>query len=90
MEYFLTRPMMVLAFRDNHQAAVTLPAGKLIEVIGPVEDDDRFVRIRADGEFHVFASDLADGAKQTGTREERGLSEEGPASEPKSQTAAHK
>jgi hypothetical protein len=90
MEYFLTRPMMVLAFKDNHQEAVTLPTGKLIDVVGPVEDDDRFVRIRADGEFHVFASDLADGAKQVGPREKRGLAEESPASEPNSQRAAHK
>ena len=90
MEYFLTRPMMVLAFKDNHQEAVTLPAGKRIDVIGPVEDDDRFVRIRADEEFHVFATDLADAARQAGSREERGLSEESPARKSKSQTAARK
>ena len=90
MEYFLIRPMMVLAFEDNHQAAVTLPAGKRIDVIGPVEDDDRFVRIRADGEFHVFATDLEDAARQAGSREERGSSEEGSVPESKSQTAARK
>ena len=48
--------MMVLAFKDNHQAAVTIPAGKVIEVIGPSADDDRFLLISADdGHFHIFA-----------------------------------
>jgi hypothetical protein len=60
MKYLLTGPMMVLAFQDNHQAAVTIPAGTCIEVVGPVEDDDRFLLISAeDGQFHIFASDLA-------------------------------
>ncbi len=64
MKYVLTCPMMVLAFQDNHQAAVTIPAGKCIEVVGPVEDDDRFLLISAeDGQFHIFASDLAGRAK---------------------------
>ena len=48
MQYRLTLPMMVLAFKDNHQAAVTIPAGTLLEVVGPVEDDDRFLLIRTD------------------------------------------
>jgi hypothetical protein len=65
MQYLLTLPMMVLAFKDNHQAAVTLPAGKLIEIVGPVDDDDRFLLINADdGQFHIFASDLAGRAEQ--------------------------
>jgi hypothetical protein len=62
--YRIERPMMVLAFRDNHQAAVTIPAGKIIQLIGPAEDD-RFVVVSVDGEqFLVFASDLANRAEQ--------------------------
>ena len=82
MQYLLTLPMMVLAFKDNHQAAVTLPAGKLIDVVGPVADDDRFLLIRADdGQFHIFASDLADRASQVVTRKAvKGSSEESLAS----------
>ena len=30
-------PTMVLAFKDNHQAAVTIPAGQIVDVIGPAE-----------------------------------------------------
>jgi len=60
MRYLLTHPMAVLAINDNHQAAVTVPAATCIEVVGPVENDDRFLLIRADhGQFHIFASDLA-------------------------------
>ena len=63
MQYLLNHPMAVLAFSDNHQAAVTIPAATCIEVVGPVENDDRFLLIRADhGQFHIFASDLADRA----------------------------
>lgn len=85
MQYLLNLPMMVLAFRDNHQAAVTLPAGTLIDVVGPVEDDDRFLLIRAgDGQFHIFASDLADRAERVAARKlVRGLSEESLASKPR-------
>jgi len=51
---------MVLAYRDNHQAATTIPAGKTIDVIGPAEDD-RFCVVNSDGEeFLVFESDLMD------------------------------
>jgi hypothetical protein len=85
MKYLLTSPMMVLAFRDNHQAAVTISAGKCIEVVGPVEDDDRFLLITADdGQFHIFASDLAGRAEPVVARKTaRGFSEESPALEPK-------
>ena len=63
MQYLLTHPMVVLAFEDNHQAAVTVPAATCIDVVGPVENDDRFLLIRTDREqFHIFASDLADRA----------------------------
>ena len=43
MQYRLTQPIMVLAFKDNNQLAVTVPAGKVIEVRGPAENDDRFM-----------------------------------------------
>lgn len=78
MQYRLTLPMMVLAFKDNHQAAVTIPAGTLLEVVGPVEDDDRFLLITTDdGHFHIFASDLADRAKPVGARETKRAVPEG-------------
>jgi hypothetical protein len=58
--YRLNLPMMVLAFRDNHQAAVTIQVGETVEVVGPAEDD-RFVVVDIKGEqFLVFASDLKD------------------------------
>ena len=43
MTYRLDRPMMVLAFKDNHQAATTIPAGQVVELIGPAKDDRFFV-----------------------------------------------
>jgi len=56
----ITREMMVLAHRDKHQAAVNLPSGKIVDVLGPAEDD-RFVRINVDGEeFEAFEIDLAE------------------------------
>ena len=56
-------PILCLAFRDNHHAAVTIPAGKVFEVVGPAHDD-RFVVVQIDGEqFLVFGSDLEDCGK---------------------------
>jgi len=56
----LNAPLMVLAYRDNHQAATTVPAGRTIDILGQAEDD-RFSVIRVDGEeFLVFESDLQD------------------------------
>jgi hypothetical protein len=50
---------MVLAFRDNHHAAVPIPPGEEIDLVGPAEDD-RFVIVRANGEeFLVFETDLS-------------------------------
>jgi hypothetical protein len=49
---------MVLAFRDNHQDAVTVAPGDILEVIGPAQDD-RFVIVSVKGEeFLVLESDL--------------------------------
>ena len=71
MQYLLTLPLMVLAFENNHQAAVTVPAATCIEVVGPVENDDRFLLISVDhAQFHIFASDLADRAIPVAAREQ--------------------
>ena len=71
MQYLLTLPLIVLAFKDNHQAAVTVPAATCIEVVGPVENDDRFLLISVEhGQFHIFASDLANRAIPIAAREQ--------------------
>jgi len=63
MTYRIDLPTMVLAFKDNHQAAVTIPEGQIIDVIGPPVES-RFFVVNVNGEqFHVFASDLADRGK---------------------------
>lgn len=81
MQYVLNLPLSVLACGDNHQAAVTVPAGTVIEVVGPMEHDDRFVLIKVNaGQFHIFASDLSDRAEPVVARGDvRGFSEESPA-----------
>ena len=62
---------MVLALKGNHKTVVTIPALKIVEVVGPAEDD-RFVIISLDGEqFHVFASDLANRASPLEGSQER-------------------
>jgi hypothetical protein len=62
--YRIFQPMLVLAFKDNHQAAITVQAGQIIDVIGVVPEDDRFVIVSVHGDqFHAFASDLADRGK---------------------------
>lgn len=79
MQHCLNHSIMVLAFKDNHQLAVTVPAGKTIQVIGPVDDDNRFLVVDVDDEqFHIFASDLEDRAEQVLAHQTAGLhSEEG-------------
>jgi hypothetical protein len=58
MLYRASHSIMVLAFRDNHQAAVTVSPGDILEVIGPAQDD-RFVIVSIKGEeFLVLESDL--------------------------------
>ena len=58
MLYRASHSIMVLAFRDNHHAAVTVLPGDILEVIGPAQDD-RFVIVIIKGEeFLVLESDL--------------------------------
>ncbi len=78
MQYRLNTPTMVLALGDNHQQAVTVPADKVIHVIGPAQDD-RFVEVAVDDQhFLMFESDLAARGKPIGkslseVREQRSL-----------------
>ena len=63
MRYRAHLPIMVLAFRDNHQAAVTIRAREIFAVVGPAEDS-RFVVVDVRGEqFLVFGCDLRDRSK---------------------------
>ena len=92
MKHLLVLPRMVLAFKDNHQAAVTIPVGTLIEVIGPAVDDDRFLVICTDeGQFHIFASDLSGRTRPVGAHETfLNSPEESPATGPKPKRAARR
>lgn len=63
VRYRVNLPIMVLAFRDNHHAAVNIEAGQTFEVIGAAEDD-RFVVVEVEGQqFLVFDADLKDRGK---------------------------
>jgi hypothetical protein len=64
VQYRLNQPMMVLAFKDNHQLAVTVPVGKIVDVSGPVEGDDRFLVKRERRAVPCLRSDLADRAER--------------------------
>jgi hypothetical protein len=67
MLHRLDRSIMVLATKDNHQAAVPIPAGTIVDVWGSLEDD-RFVVVSIDGQqFLAFASDVANGAERITT-----------------------
>jgi len=60
MRYQTHLPTIALASRDSHQAAVTIPAGTMMNVVGQAEDS-RFLVVEADGElFQVFETDLMD------------------------------
>lgn len=63
MRHRLFLPTMVLAFKDNHHAATTIPEGTVLDVAG-AGFDDRFVVVTFNGEqFHMFASDLTERSK---------------------------
>jgi hypothetical protein len=50
----------LLAFLDNHDAALPVRAGKEI-LISALPEDERFLLVKVDGqEFHAFASDVRD------------------------------
>jgi len=69
VQYRLNLPIMVLSFTDNHQLAVTVPAGKIIQAIGRVNNDNRFlVADVGDEQFHIVASDVTDRARQVLSR----------------------
>jgi len=58
MLYRASHPITVLAFRDNHQAAVMFPPGVILQLMRPAQDD-RFVIVNIKGEeFLVLESDL--------------------------------
>lgn len=58
MRYRLHAALTALAARDHHQAAITIAAGRTIDVIGKAEDE-RFCIIRVDGEeLLAFESDI--------------------------------
>ncbi len=60
MRYRASRPIAVLAFRDNHDLAIPIPVGKIFEAVGPASDD-RFTIVAVHGEeFLVFNSDLTE------------------------------
>ena len=60
IHYRIKRPTIVLAYKDNHQVAVTLPVGKMMDVVSRAEDD-RFLVVDVDGErFQVFETDLVE------------------------------
>jgi hypothetical protein len=60
MLYLLDLPIVTLAFRDNHHAATTIPAGSIVEVVRP-DVDDRFLLVRVfQEELLIFAADLND------------------------------
>ena len=58
MLYRSNLPMMVLAHGNNHDAAVTIPEGKVFRVVGPDQDDRFCVVSYQEQEFLVFESDL--------------------------------
>lgn len=56
--YQVGSPLILLAFRDNHDLAVPVPSGKFIQV-RPLPNDEVLVLVVVDGEeFHAFASDV--------------------------------
>lgn len=60
MRYLTRRPTIALAHRDDHDIAVTLPDGKVLEVIARAEDE-RFLVVEVDGQrFRIFEADLTD------------------------------
>ncbi len=58
VRYLANLPIMVLAFKNNQDAAVTIPADEVFDAVG-LAPDDRFVVVNVHGqEFLVFECDL--------------------------------
>lgn len=58
MQCYPRSPLLLLAFRDNHDAAVPVAPGKTINVLS-LPNDDRFMIVIVDGEeFHAFTEDV--------------------------------
>ena len=58
MRYQTQLPTIGLVPRDNHQAAITIPSGKILDVVGRAQDE-RFVIAEVDGQrLLVFETDL--------------------------------
>ena len=69
MRYQTHLPTIALAYGDNHRVAVTIPAGKMMNVVGQ-GDDNRFLVVEVDGEqLQVFETDLMN---HSSPRTERG------------------
>ena len=63
MLYRTSHAITVLAFGDNHQLAVMLPPGGVLQVLRPAQDD-RFVIVSIKGEeFLVFEPDIREGGE---------------------------
>jgi len=67
MRYQTHLPTIALEYRDNHHAAVTIPAGKMINLVGQAEDG--FLVVEVDGEqLRILESDLMDRMTAGATR----------------------
>ena len=72
MRYQTHRPTIALTLGDDHQAAVTIPPGKLMNIVGEAEDS-RFVVVEVDGEqLQIFESDLMDRCVASPAQSKRG------------------
>jgi len=67
-KYSINQPTLGLSLSDNHRRAVTLSAGKVVEVVEPANDKDFVVVSVNDEKFQVAIRDLVD----RGTRIEPG------------------
>jgi hypothetical protein len=60
MTYRINLPILAITSGDRYAAVVTIPPGRIVNVLGPAEDE-RFVIAGVGSErVDIFASDLAD------------------------------
>lgn len=60
MTYRINLPILAIASRDRYTVVISIPPGRIVNVLGPAEDK-RFVIAGVGGErVDVFAADLAD------------------------------